>query len=73
MYNESIVFFDKALAINPNNTAALNNKGLALAKLGMYNESIVFFDKALAINPNYIRALNNKNLALEELNKISLQ
>jgi heparosan-N-sulfate-glucuronate 5-epimerase len=72
-YNESIVFFDKALAINPNNTAALNNKGLALAKLGKYNQSIVFFDKALAINPNYIRALNNKNLALEELNKISLQ
>jgi tetratricopeptide (TPR) repeat protein len=72
-YNESIVFFDKALAINPNNTAALNNKGLALAKLGKYNESIVFFDKALAINPNYVRALNNKNSALEELGKISLQ
>jgi heparosan-N-sulfate-glucuronate 5-epimerase len=66
-YNQSIVFFDKALAINPNNTAALNNKGLALAKLGKYNQSIVFFDKALAINPNYIRALNNKNLALEAL------
>jgi hypothetical protein len=72
-YNESIVFFDKALAINPNNTAALNNKGLALAKLGKYNESIVFFDKALAINPNYVRALNNKNSSLEELSKISLQ
>jgi hypothetical protein len=66
-YNESIVFFDKALAINPNNTAALNNKGLSLAKLGKYNESIVFFDKALAINPNYVYALNNKNSALEEL------
>jgi heparosan-N-sulfate-glucuronate 5-epimerase len=66
-YNESIVFFDKALAINPNNTAALNNKGLALAKLGKYNESIVFFDKALAINPNYVYALNNKNSSLEEL------
>jgi hypothetical protein len=71
-YNESIVFFDKALAINPNNTAALNNKGLALAKLGKYNESIVFFDKALAINPNYVRALNNKNSSLEELSKITL-
>jgi Flp pilus assembly protein TadD len=35
MYNQSIVFFDKALAINANDFSALNNKGLALAKLGM--------------------------------------
>jgi tetratricopeptide (TPR) repeat protein len=70
MYNQSIVFFDKALAINPNDFSALNNKGLALAKLGMYNQSIVFFDKALAINPNYIYALNNKNSSLEALSKI---
>ena len=67
------MFFDKALAINPNNTAALNNKGLALAKLGNTNESIVFFDKALEINPNDVYALNNKNSTLEELSKISLQ
>jgi tetratricopeptide (TPR) repeat protein len=29
-FNESIVYFDKALAIDPNNVAALDNKGLAL-------------------------------------------
>jgi tetratricopeptide (TPR) repeat protein len=69
-YNESIVFFNKALAINPNDFTALNNKGLALAKLGMYNESIALYDKALAINPNYVYALNNKNSALEALSKI---
>jgi heparosan-N-sulfate-glucuronate 5-epimerase len=33
MYNESIVFFDKALAINPNYIRALNNKNLALEEL----------------------------------------
>jgi dolichyl-phosphate-mannose-protein mannosyltransferase/tetratricopeptide repeat protein len=70
MYNQSIVFFDKALAINPNNTAALNNKGLALAKLGKYNESVALYDKALSIDPNYVYALNNKNSALEALSKI---
>jgi tetratricopeptide (TPR) repeat protein len=32
-YNESIVFFDKALAINPNYIRALNNKNLALEEL----------------------------------------
>jgi tetratricopeptide (TPR) repeat protein len=32
-YNESIVFFDKALAINPNYVRALNNKNSALEEL----------------------------------------
>ena len=32
-YNESIVFFDKALAINPNYVYALNNKNSALEEL----------------------------------------
>jgi tetratricopeptide (TPR) repeat protein/TM2 domain-containing membrane protein YozV len=33
-YNESILFFDKALAINPNDVYALNNKNSALVSLG---------------------------------------
>jgi tetratricopeptide (TPR) repeat protein len=32
-YNESIVFFDKALAINPNYVYAMNNKNSALEEL----------------------------------------
>ena len=48
----------------------LNNKGLALAQLGMYNQSITYFDKALAINPNDNNALNNKNSTLEALSEI---
>ena len=32
-YKESIVFFDKALAINPNYVYALNNKNSALEEL----------------------------------------
>jgi tetratricopeptide (TPR) repeat protein len=66
-YNESIVYFDKALAIDPDNTSALNNKGLALAKLGEYNESIAYFDKALAIDPTDAYSLNNKKSTLEEI------
>jgi tetratricopeptide (TPR) repeat protein len=70
LYNQSIVFFDKALTINPNDVAVLNNKGLALAKLGKYNESMALYDKALSIDPKYVYALNNKNSALEALSKI---
>ena len=65
--DESIAYFDKALAVDPDNTAALNNKGLALAKLGEYDESIAYFDKALAVDPNDAYSLNNKKSTLEEL------
>jgi tetratricopeptide (TPR) repeat protein len=68
-YNEAIPFLDKALAVNPNFVAALNNKGLALASLGRYNESIPFFDKALTKDPKNNAALNGKKLSLQGLNQ----
>src|ERR671938_2170096 len=37
-YNEAITYFDKSLAINPNNANILDNKGFALLQLGKYNE-----------------------------------
>jgi len=66
-YTEAIPYFDKALAINPNYSLALNNKGAALDGLGIYNESIAYFDKVLAINPSYTKALYNKGAALSKL------
>jgi tetratricopeptide (TPR) repeat protein len=66
-YTEAIPYFDKALAINPNYTLALNNKGAALYGLGIYNESIAYFDKALSVNPYYSTALYNKGAALSKL------
>ena len=55
-----IALFDKSLAINPNNTDALNGKGVALAKLNNFDEAIASFDKALAIKPNNTDALNEQ-------------
>jgi tetratricopeptide (TPR) repeat protein len=66
-YTEAIPYFDKALAINPDYTLALNNKGAALYSLGIYNESIAYFDKALSVNPGYTTALYNKGAALSKL------
>ena len=65
---EAIVWFDKALEVNPNYFFALNNKGLALSNLGRYDEAITSYDKALEINPNYEAAKQNKILALQNLN-----
>jgi tetratricopeptide (TPR) repeat protein len=66
-YTEAIPYFDKALAMNPNYSLALNNKGAALYGLGKYNESIPYFDKALSVNPYYTTALYNKAAALSKL------
>src|SRR5215469_995721 len=59
-YNESIAYFDKALAINPNDIISLINKGAALNKLGKYNESIAYFDTVLAKHPANHHALAGK-------------
>ena len=44
-YNDSIVNFDKALAIDPKNVLALNEKGNAFGGLGNYIQAISSYDK----------------------------
>ncbi|HEY0579571.1 MAG TPA: tetratricopeptide repeat protein, partial [Candidatus Nitrosocosmicus sp.] len=66
-YNGAIVFYNKALAIDPNNIEALYNKGNALVKLGDSIGATVLYDKALAIDPNNKKVLHNKGLLLFKL------
>ena len=60
---------DAALAINPNYVFALNNKGIALEKLGRYEEAIAAYDAALVGKPDHANAYNNKGYALYTLGK----
>jgi tetratricopeptide (TPR) repeat protein len=69
LHNESIEYYDKVLAVEPNDFEALYNKGLALTNLGKYNESIKYYDKVLAIDPNQVLASYNKGTALLNLGK----
>ena len=64
MYNESLGYFDKALAVSPDNARILDNKGFALYSLGNLSGALHYYDKALAIEPNYTTASNDKELAL---------
>ena len=66
-YDQAIQYYDKALAIDPNDTYALSSKGYALDGLGKYEEAIQYYDKALAIDPNDSNALNGKGYALDGL------
>jgi len=57
--SEAIIYYDKALAINPNFLPAINNKANALANLGQYDEARKLYESAIAKNPNYTTAKEN--------------
>ena len=65
--HKRIQYFDKALAMDPNDKTALNGKGFATAKLGNYTQAIQYFDKALAMDPSDKTALNGKDYAVNKL------
>ena len=58
-FEESISYFDKILEIDPNHVGALNNKAVALDKLGKFEEAISLYDKLIEINPNDVNVLYN--------------
>jgi tetratricopeptide (TPR) repeat protein len=59
-YYGPIMYYDKALSINPNATDILHNKGIVLIKLVKYNEAIIVFDKILSLDPKNVAGLYNK-------------
>jgi len=67
--NESLVYYDKVLTINPDGDIGLNGKGEALLKLWKYDKAIPYFDKILAINSSdsglLVEASKNKQWGLD--------
>ena len=51
LYDLAIANYDKAIQLEPNNTHAYNNRGLAKAALGEYFAAISDFDKAIQLKP----------------------
>jgi len=68
-YNESLEYFDAALAIDQNFTEAWVAKGVALHNMKRYDEAIKNYDKALAINPNDTGTWSVKAIALRDWGK----
>lgn len=61
---KAIVFFDKAIGIEPLNYFAWANKGLILKKLDRREEAILCYDRAIQIQPNYPNSWFNKGVLL---------
>lgn len=63
-YDESLLFFESAITLEPNFVSPWNNRGKALFALGRYNESIEAYDQAISIDPNFALPWNNKGESL---------
>ena len=57
---EAIVYYNKAIELDPNNSAAYYNRGSLKINLNEYEEAIKDFNKAIELDHNYLYAYNNR-------------
>ena len=65
--DSAIEYYNRTIAIKPDNTEALNNKGLLLAEKGLTEEALQCCDNALSINPQMSSSLINKGDILKDM------
>ena len=68
-FEKAVEYYDKIIAINPQDDAAWNNKGSVLDDLDQKDEAIKCYDRAIEINPQDDAAWNNKGTVLFELGR----
>ncbi len=70
LYDMALLFYKKALEINPNLKEAWNNLADLYNRLGMFEEALRCTGKALEIDASYTSALVNRGIALARLGKL---
>ncbi len=68
---EALVWYDKALEVNPQNPDAWNNKGACQHKLGRLEEALQSFSRALACDKENAAALRNMGSSLSSLGRLA--
>ncbi len=63
-HEEAIVYYHKAIALNPGDSTIYNNLGLQLSTIHRYGEAIFFLQKSIALNPRQDAALGNLAICL---------
>lgn len=56
-YKKSIIQYNKASILNPNDEKIYNNIGLSYFKMKLYEKSVKYYEKALNINSQYEEAI----------------
>ena len=53
MYQEAITYYDRSLAIRPDDPYVLARKGESFARLGLHKKAVACYNQALVLDPNY--------------------
>ena len=69
-YSQAETIFRQVIRINPQDTNAYNNLGLALRRQGKLEEAITNYQKAIQLDPKDASAYNNLGLALRRQGKL---
>jgi len=69
-YEGAIRFHAVAVSIRPNSTAAHNNLGLALEKLGRRDEAVACYRRAIELDPRHANAHTNLGIALRHQGRL---
>ena len=65
-------YYDRVLAVDPENIDAWNNKGVVLSQPRRYEETIACYNKVLEIYPHHAEALNNNGNLLYLLGRLRI-
>ena len=65
-----IADYTKAIALNPDDADAYNNRGFAYKQKGAVDRAIADFDKAIALNPKHVKAYNNRGNTYEQKGEV---
>ena len=63
---EAIADYTRAIELDPTNSRAFNNRGLAHANLEQFEQALADYAKAIELDPDYIRAYKNRLLIVEQ-------
>ena len=66
-YEAAVTSYDRVIALKPDFTDAIINRGVALYDLQQYEAAVASYDRAIVMNPDCIEGWNNRGNALKEL------
>jgi len=70
LIEDSIIYFKKALVLNPEHTYSLNNLGYVLAIKEQYAEALTYLDKAIELDNEFAYAYTNRGLVNIKLGNV---
>jgi tetratricopeptide (TPR) repeat protein len=68
-YAGAMEYFDSAIAQNPFDGAAFNDRALCLAELGALDQALEYFDRGIEAEPDFATIYHNKGWLLNNLGR----